>query len=80
MIELIQSGKKIEAHTPIVHAEWAAWMNASVYTHAMARAELGLAVATFYRRIAKAPTLIDKLAMRALYEGLAPFTAEDKAA
>lgn len=62
------------------HREWKSWMELCCYTRKEARAELGLAVATFYRRIAKAPTLIDKLAMRALYEGLAPFTAEDASA
>lgn len=61
---------------PEVHPEWAAWMEASAYTHAVARQELGLANGTFYRRIAKEPTLIDRLALRALYEGLEPFTGE----
>lgn len=56
-----------------VHPEWAAWIEASAYTHADARRELGLANGTFYRRIAKAPTLIDRLAMRSLYEGLEPY-------
>lgn len=56
-----------------VHPEWAAWIEASAYTHADARRELGLANGTFYRRIAREPTLIDRLAMRALYEGLEPY-------
>lgn len=60
-----------------VHPEWAAWFEASAYTHADARRELGLTNGTFYRRIAKAPTLIDRLAMRSLYEGLEPYGAED---
>lgn len=60
-----------------VHPEWAAWFEASAYTHADARRELGLPNGTFYRRIAKAPTLIDRLAMRSLYEGLEPYGAED---
>jgi hypothetical protein len=58
-----------------VHPEWAAWIEASAYTHAVARSELGLANGTFYRRIAREPTLIDRLAMRALYEGLEPYGA-----
>lgn len=73
MIELVQVGKKREAKAPIVHPDWQHWMDESVYTHAEARHELGLANGTFYRRIAKAPTLVDKLAMSALYEGLEPF-------
>lgn len=56
-----------------VHPKWAAWIEASAYTHAVARQELGLANGTFYRRIARAPTLVDRLAMRALYEGLEPY-------
>lgn len=60
-----------------VHPEWAAWIEASAYTHAVARQELGLANGTFYRRIAREPTLIDRLAMRALYEGLEPYGAGD---
>ena len=59
-----------------VHPEWAAWFEASAYTHADARRELGLTNGTFYRRIAKAPTLIDRLAMRSLYEGLLPYGSE----
>jgi len=58
-----------------VHPEWAAWIEASAYTHAVARSELGLANGTFYRRIAREPTLIDRIAMRALYEGLEPYGA-----
>lgn len=56
-----------------IHPDWQRWMDACVYTHIEARKELGLANGTFYRRIAKAPTLIDRLAMRALYEGLEPY-------
>lgn len=56
-----------------VHPEWSAWFEASAYSHANARRELGLPNGTFYRRIAKAPTLIDRLAMRSLYEGLEPY-------
>lgn len=56
-----------------VHPKWAAWIEASAYTHAVARQELGLANGTFYRRISREPTLIDRLAMRALYEGLEPY-------
>jgi hypothetical protein len=73
MIKIIQSGKSTERKIPIVHAEWQHWMDESVYTHAQARQELGLANGTFYRRIAKAPSQIDRLAMRALFEGLEPF-------
>jgi hypothetical protein len=73
MIEVIQSGKNKNATAPNVHPEWQHWMDESTYTHAQARQELGLANGTFYRRIAKAPTLVDKLAMRALFEGLEPF-------
>lgn len=68
-----QSGKNENAKAPIVHAEWQHWMDESVYSHAQAREELGLANGTFYRRIAKAPTHVDRLAMRALFEGLEPF-------
>lgn len=81
MIEITaQTGKKSGADSRSVefgakptHPEWAAWIEGSAYTYADARRELGLANGTFYRRIAKAPTVIDRLAMRALYEGLAPF-------
>jgi hypothetical protein len=73
MIELVQIGKKREPKTPVVHPDWQRWMDESVYTHADAKRELGLANGTFYRRISKAPSLIDQLAMRALYEGLEPF-------
>lgn len=73
MIEVIQSGKNQNAKTPTVHADWQRWMDESTYTHAQAREELGLANGTFYRRIAKAPSLVDRLAMRALFEGLEPF-------
>jgi hypothetical protein len=76
MIEIIsQSGKKHRQKAPVVHPDWQHWMDASAYSHADARKELGLANGTFYRRIAKEPTLIDRLAMRALYEALAPFDA-----
>ena len=64
---------KPERQERTVHPEWAAWIEASAYTHAVARQELGLANGTFYRRIAREPTLIDRLAMRALYEGLEPY-------
>lgn len=60
----------------MTHPEWRAWMEASAYRPEQARRELGLANGTFYRRITKAPTHIDRLAMRALYEGLKPFTTE----
>jgi hypothetical protein len=81
MIEIIkQSGKKSNEKVPIVHPDWQTWMDASVYTHADAKRELGLPNGTFYRRIAKKPTLIDRLAMRALYEGLEPFTDQKEAA
>ena len=77
MIELIQqTGKTSDAKLPSVHPEWAAWVEAGAYTHAVAREELQLANGTFYRRIAKEPTHIDRLAMRALYEGLEPFTTK----
>ena len=71
MIKL--TAPKPERPQRIVHPEWEHWMAESVYTHAQARQELGLPNGTFYRRIAKAPTLIDRLAMRSLYEGLEPF-------
>lgn len=70
-----QSGKKSTQKIPITHSDWQSWMDASVYTHADAKRELGLPNGTFYRRIAKEPTQIDRLAMRALYEGLEPFAA-----
>lgn len=73
MIEVLQSGKARSEKTPNVHPDWQHWMDESTYTHAQAREELGLANGTFYRRIAKAPTLVDRLAMRALFEGLEPF-------
>ncbi len=73
MIEIVQSGKTRTKKTPIVHAEWQHWMDESVYTHAQACKELGLANGTFYRRIAKEPSQVDRLAMRALFEGLEPF-------
>jgi hypothetical protein len=77
MIELTkQSGSPRRVETPAVHPDWQAWIDASAYQHADARRELGLANGTFYRRIAKAPTLIDQLAMRALYEGLEPFATK----
>lgn len=85
MIDVIaQTGKNLDADShsvefgaKLTHPEWAAWIEASAYTYAQARAELDLANGTFYRRIAKAPTHIDRLAMRALYEGLEPFTTKD---
>lgn len=73
MIENVQSGKKDREKIPIVHPEWQHWMDESVYSHAQAREELGLANGTFYRRIAKEPSHMDRLAMRALFEGLEPF-------
>lgn len=73
MIKITQSGKATKEKTPTVHAEWQHWMDESVYTHAQARNELGLANGTFYRRIARAPSQVDRLAMRALFEGLEPF-------
>ena len=74
MIEIIkQSGTRKNSDSPTVHPEWQAWLEASAYQHEYARCELGLAHGTFYRRIAKAPTMIDRLAMRALYEGLEPY-------
>jgi hypothetical protein len=80
MVELTaQSGKNSEAKVHFVHPDWQTWMDASVYSHAEARKELDLANGTFYRRIAKPPTLIDRLAMRALYEGLEPFDAMTEA-
>lgn len=79
MIDIIQNGKTKRAKTPIVHPAWQHWMDESVYTHAQARQELGLANGTFYRRIAKAPSLLDQLAMRALFEGLSPFGPESQA-
>lgn len=60
----------------MTHPDWKAWMEASVYRPEQARRELGLANGTFYRRISKEPTHIDRLAMRALYEGLEPFTTK----
>lgn len=52
-------------------------MDASAFTHAEARKELGLANGTFYRRIAKAPSRIEQLAMRASFEGLEPIDYTD---
>lgn len=72
-IELIVPKVRIERP---VHPEWARWMAESAYTHADARRELGLPNGTFYRRIAKEPTLIDRLAMRSLYEGLLPYGSD----
>lgn len=71
MIKL--TAPKPERPQRIVHPDWQQWMDASAYTHADARRELGLANGTFYRRIARAPTLVDRLAMRSLYEGLEPY-------
>jgi hypothetical protein len=73
MITLVQVATSREKKSHFVHPDWQHWMDESVYTHADARRELGLANGTFYRRIAKAPSLIDRLAMRSLYEGLEPF-------
>lgn len=73
IIEISQNGKGKDKKTPIVHPDWQHWMTESTYTHAQAREELGLPNGTFYRRIAKAPSQIDRLAMRALFEGLEPF-------
>lgn len=70
-IEIIHPKPPREKHP--VHPEWAEWIEASAYTHAVARKELGLSNGTYYRRIAKEPTLIDRLAMRALYEGVEPY-------
>ena len=56
-----------------IHPEWAHWMDESAYTHEDARQELQLPKSTFYRRISKEPTHIDRLAMSSLYEGLEPF-------
>jgi hypothetical protein len=72
MIEIVTPKPKREP--PVVHPDWAAWMEASVYTHKQARDELGISNGAFYRRIAKAPTRVDLLAMRALYEGLEPYS------
>lgn len=55
---------------------WAAWFENSAYTLDQARKELGLPNATFYRRIKKAPDLVTRLAMRALYEGLKPYRSK----
>ena len=80
MIEVItQNGSCETSKAPIVHPEWNAWMEASAYTREDARKELGLANGTFYRRIAKEPTHIDRLAMRALWEGFEPITAWESA-
>ena len=73
MIEVIQP-KRNTKHE--VHPEWEHWMTESTYTHRQAREELGLTNGAFYRRIAKEPTHIDRLAMRALFEGLEPFACE----
>lgn len=77
MIEVVQNGKVKRTSAPIVHPEWKRWMDESVYTHADARRELGLANGTFYRRICKSPSLVDRLAMRALFEGLEPFGVDE---
>jgi hypothetical protein len=58
---------------PVIHPDWQRWMDDSAYRRCDARKELGLPNGTFYRRIAKEPTLIDRLAMRSLYEGLEPY-------
>jgi hypothetical protein len=71
VIEIIHPPKPRVRHE--VHPEWQHWIDESAYTLPVARKELGLPRNTFYRRIAKAPTLLDKLAMRTLYEGLEPF-------
>lgn len=77
MIEVTtQNGKSSKDDSHNVHPDWQAWIDASAYTMADARRELGLPNGTFYRRIAKEPTVIDRLAMRALYEGLEPFSME----
>lgn len=59
-----------------VHPDWEHWMAESCYSREEARQELGWANGTFYRRIAKAPTLVDRLAMAALFEGLPEWTAQ----
>lgn len=75
MIELKQIGR-CTRDLAQVHPDWQHWMDASAYSREEARKELNLANGTFFRRIAKEPTHIDRLAMRALYEGLEPFTTK----
>lgn len=76
MIEVIkQSGTSEAKKSPAVNPDWQAWIDASAYQHEYARCKIVLAHGTFYRRIAKPPTHIDRLAMRALYEGLEPFAS-----
>lgn len=78
MIEVIEQSSRYGKRKKEQHPEWESWMQASAYTPEVARRELGIPNSTFYRRIAKPPTHIDRLAMRALYEGLEPFTAESE--
>jgi hypothetical protein len=74
MIEVIKPTSHTGNKKEQTHAEWESWFNASAYTPELARAELGMANGTFYRRIKAAPDQVTKLAMAALYEGLEPWT------
>lgn len=76
MIEIIEPSSRTGKRKQDAHPEWEAWFEASAYTPEVARKELGMANGTFYRRIAKEPSNVDRLAMRALYEGLEPFTTD----
>lgn len=71
-----QDGNRDRRLTALVHPDWQRWFEASCYRREEARVELGWANGTFYRRIAKAPTLADRLAMAALFEGLPAWTAQ----
>jgi hypothetical protein len=74
MIEVITPSSRIGNRKQDAHPEWESWFQASAYTPEVARAELGMANGTFYRRIKAAPDQVTKLAMAALYEGLEPWT------
>lgn len=56
-----------------VHPDWQHWMEQSCYSREEARALLGWSNGAFFRRIVKPPTMADRLAMAALWEGLAPW-------
>jgi hypothetical protein len=79
MIELInpRTGKPDRRLVAKVHPDWAHWMDASCYGREEARKLLGLRNGTFYRRITKEPSLLDRLAMAALWEGLSEWTEEN---
>lgn len=73
MITIIQPRSRSGKKKKEAHPEWESWMEACSYTHEVARHELQMANGTFYRQIRQAPDFVTRLAMAALYEGIAPF-------